>query len=131
MNNPTRKWLIQSRYWGAIKDRQISHLLFDGGKASVPDDMCSTLANVMCNAIAKGHALFTIEQKSPVFKLFMDLDLRCNEELREAQVESVVNFIKDRANAFYLGESALIVCRRPVAQCKDGPYSLKSGIHLI
>lgn len=130
-NNPLRVWLQQSRYWGQGKEGKVSHLFFDGGIACVPDDMCSTFGNVMCNAMARGHPQFAIEQKSPIFKLFMDLDLRVDEDLSEVQMRFVVNFIREKVNAFYMGNYDVIVCTRPAKHENKQEYKIKTGIHLV
>lgn len=128
--NPLRTWLISQHYWGADKDGKYSHLFFDGGKACVPDDMCGTFGNVMCNAMAKGHSQYVIEQKTDSFKLFIDLDLRLAEgALSETLMRSIIDFIKDRVDAFYLGSFELVVCTRPIAEMEKSKY--KSGIHLV
>ena len=79
-----------------------------------------------------GHDQFVIEQKTSIFKLFMDLDIRIAESnLSRETMQSVVNLnlVREGVNAFYLGEYELIVCTRPTTE--EEAHKFKSGTHLI
>lgn len=69
---------VKDRRWFISGDGQTTHLLMDGsGKLSIPDSFASTFLNIYFAAvIVRGERLSVVEQKSPVFRLFFDLDIR-------------------------------------------------------
>lgn len=53
-----------------------SHLLLDGGVLDVPDDRHAAFLNAYANAVARGERMCVVEIKTPVFRLFVDLDFK-------------------------------------------------------
>lgn len=53
-----------------------THLLLDGGKLCVPDDQAGAFINVYFNHILKNEKLSVVEIKTPIFRLFLDLDIK-------------------------------------------------------
>jgi hypothetical protein len=66
-----REWMCRANHSGPP-----THLLLDGGKLSVPDDQAGAFLNVYFNHILKGEKLSVVEIKTPVFKFFIDLDIK-------------------------------------------------------
>lgn len=72
---------MKARGWWSRPNSQMpaTHLFLDGGKLTVPDDHAGTLLNLYFNAIIRGEKISLVETKSPVFRLFFDIDARVSE----------------------------------------------------
>lgn len=73
---------IKERRWLVTGDGQTTHLLMDGtGKLCVPDTHAGTFLNMYFAAVAVcRETLSVVEQRTPVFRLFFDLDIRLRDE---------------------------------------------------
>lgn len=69
---------MKERRWFATGDCQPTHLLMDGsGKLSVPDSHAGTFLNIyFTSAVVRGERLSVVERRTPIFRLFFDLDIR-------------------------------------------------------
>lgn len=68
-----RGWLAA---YATKKDRRPTHLLLSGGKLVVEDGRAGAFLNAYANAVARGEDLYVVEVKTPVFRLFVDLDAK-------------------------------------------------------
>ena len=105
--------------------KQLSHVLMDGGVLSIPFERLDEFYNVCIDSISKGEKLFVVEQKSPIYNFFMDLDYKDDEQLDLHQVEVICKAICDKVNT--LGGGKCIVC---VSNPKRVADKIKTGIHL-
>ena len=69
----SRGWMI--RRGGSTSTHTPTHFLLDGGKLAVPDEHAGTFLNIYFNALRK-EPICLVELKTPVFKLFLDIDAR-------------------------------------------------------
>jgi len=76
-----------ARKWFASKDRPTAtHLMMDGGRLAVPDDQGGAFLNIyFASVVIRGEKLSLVEVKSPVFRLFFDLDIRFNKDAHGIQ----------------------------------------------
>lgn len=67
-----------ARKWFASKDTPaFTHLMMDGGKLCIPDDQSGAFLNIyFSSVIIRQEKLSVVEVKTPVFRLFFDLDIR-------------------------------------------------------
>jgi hypothetical protein len=122
----TRGWLLRA----GEKDKPVTHLFLDGGRASVPDDDAGLFLNIYATAISKKERLAVVEVRTPVFKLFLDLDARVQkgtpydfEPFFERVASAVLDF-------FCVTESpCLVVCSTDPKDESDDIQ--KCGFHLI
>jgi hypothetical protein len=138
-----RRWLVQG-------DGQTTHLLMDGsGKLCVPDAQAGLFLNVYFTAaVVRGEAVSVVEQKSPVFRLFFDLDIRLPDTADYGIVirrlsTSIWKFV---SRDFFILESTgtsmsetttssdstrdrMIVCTAPLKV--ERPGVVKAGCHLV
>jgi hypothetical protein len=67
-----------ARKWFASKDHPVAtHLMMDGGRLAVPDDQAGAFLNIyFASVVIRKEKLSIVEVKTPVFRLFFDLDIR-------------------------------------------------------
>lgn len=126
-SNPLYKFLKQHKFWN-WGDGHPSHLFLDNGKAFVPEHMLNTFNNMYANMIVKGKDQFVVEQKTSVFKFFVDLDISTKQVLSQETLDSVILEICSKTISFFEVPSEAIVCTRDVQEKSDGTF--KTGIHL-
>lgn len=73
-------WLRGRGYWqtGAADGRVATHLLLDGGKACVPPESHAAFLNAYAASVARfpQQRPCVVELRTPVFRMFVDLDTR-------------------------------------------------------
>lgn len=138
---------MMSRGWWLRAGAQTpaTHLLLDGGRLSVPDDHAGTFLNLYLNALLRKEKLSVVELKTPIFRLFFDIDARIkgssiqgssldtNEEALAHSTEpfaSVFRKIYEAVQEFWVTEQGtrMIVCAAPP---KPQETDLKLGFHVL
>ena len=100
-----------------------THTLMDGGILFVPDEDMHGFFQVYISQIKLGRKLYVVEQKSDVFKFFVDLDYKAQEKPSDEFVLKICEAIHealDRPGRCCIARTAT----RPV---KEG---LKTGVHI-
>lgn len=146
---------VKERRWAVAGDGQTTHLLMDGsGKLCVPDAQAGMFLNIYFTAaVIKGEALSVVEQKSPIFRLFFDLDIRLPEGTDHVAVirrlsiciwryvsmdffilESSGTSTADTASTSQSSNTAsardrMIICTAPIKT--ESPGVIKAGCHLV
>jgi len=105
----------------------LSHVLMDGGVLSVPFDKVDEFCDEYVKAIDNKEKLYLVEQKSPTYNFFLDIDYKDQESLDLEQIQKMCRIICDKVKSFG-GRNCLICVSKP----KDvGEGLIKTGIHLI
>lgn len=116
----------KSRGWWMTHGSQspATHLLLDGGRLCVPDEHAGTFLNMYFNAILRGESVSVVELKTPLFKLFFDIDARVNHI--DGDFSRVFQCIYEAIHEFWVLEQAtkMIICSAP-------PKENKLGFHVI
>ena len=135
-------WLRAHGCWLARGAKQpATHLLLDGGRAAVSDELHGAFLNAYAAAVVRGRAGAApclVELRTPVFKLFVDIDARFVEEPHDpaAAAEGVLRvlarvvsetFTPAAADDDTLG--ALVCVSTKAKREKDGLW--KRGLHVI
>lgn len=127
--SPPYAWLREHGWWlphGAAT--RPTHLLLDGGKACVPDESAGAFLNAYTIAVVKGLYPCVVELRTPVFKLFLDLDIKTAGG-SDLQFDAVMAALQARAAAFFdVEQPRAIVCTTPPRQA-DGV--VKAGRHVV
>lgn len=99
-----------------------THYLMDGGILDVPFKDTGAFFVEYLAAIRKGHRVYVVEQKTDVFRFFVDFDWRATEPLSDERLleilEKMCSVVPGRC----------IVARAPVRIEEDG--RTKSGVHI-
>lgn len=146
---------VNDRHWVSNRSAvgEVTHLLMDGthgGVLYVPDDDAGLFLNLyFTSACVKHESLSVVEKRTPVFRLFFDLDIRINEEDdhgRTGLVRTVATHIWDFVvRQFFVLETTdessccsssnnaikdrMIVCTAPTKTEREGV--IKVGCHLM
>jgi hypothetical protein len=99
------------------RGEEVTHLLLDGGKIHETDDFL----NVYIDEIIKGTRLYIVEQKTPLFKFFVDVDF--------VSMDYELDFIKVTTCLYEIVHSGMcVLARAKPRQVSDG---MKYGAHII
>ena len=87
-------WLKSQGYYGKSGGGNAnSHLFLDGGVACVPEDMTATFNNVYAASLFRGEVTFVVEKKTPIFRMFFDLDMRSKNPIGDDAMLIVVRIV--------------------------------------
>lgn len=135
------------RGWWCTDGKVPTHFFLDGGKLSVPDDCAGTFLNIYFRSVAvKRERLCVVELKTPVFRLFFDLDIRFHSTTSREEIEKTIRHLCISIHRFVTtgffdldavssSQSSLDIERRISYICeapqKDEEEAVKYGVHLI
>ena len=100
-----------------------THVLMDGGILCVPPEETRDFYQACIDLINLGTKLYVVEQKTEVFKFFVDLDYKAKEKLSDDDLLQFCSIIHE-----CVGEGRCLIAKarpRPIA---DG--LIKSGVHI-
>jgi hypothetical protein len=133
--NLLKNWLKNTNQFILDKDSDIikkyTHLLLDGGKVSIQPENLETFYKLYAECLTKKISLHVVEQKTPIFKLFFDLDF-LNEDIMEFEfITNVINLIQEVMLNVYSYNHKVILCTTSPKQVnKNDKCYFKQGIHL-
>ncbi len=100
-----------------------THVLMDGGQLHVPDTDINDFYRTYLLDIARGAKLYVVEQKTEIFKFFVDIDFKAERALEDEDAIDLCSRIYESVKS-----GKCFVARAPPRQLKDG--IVKSGFHL-
>jgi hypothetical protein len=103
----------------------LSHVLMDGGKLSVPFDRLNEFYDVYIQSVKSGERIYVVEQKSETYNFFVDIDYKDVEPLGIDDIREISKTICDTVN-FHGAKECLISVSPP----KPSGDITKTGIHL-
>jgi hypothetical protein len=109
-----RKWLVPAA--------PFTHLLMDGGMLFVPMEEMDEFYRAYTSDVTHGHKLYVVEQKTNLFKFFVDLDYKATEALSKDEIERICTALNEVVDC----GRCCIARTRPRA-CKEG---IKTGVHV-
>lgn len=115
-------WLIGS-------DAKPTHLLLDGGKARVPDESAGAFLSAYAIAVVQRVRLCVVELRTPVFRLFLDLDVKIAADALLDFDDVTLVLQRCAAAVFEVDAPRVVVCVTDQSQTADG--SIKQGRHLV
>lgn len=132
MTNPLYAWLKARKYW--VSDpgdhRTITHFFMDGGKCHVPDDAVEEFFTIYCDALAKGVKQYVVEARTPLFKLFMDLDIQSKAPIPDDLLSRICKCVHACSREFFDPmDSNFIICNCPERVLPESGH-YKRGVHL-
>lgn len=120
-------WLRENGWWVTPgTDARPTHLMLDGGKARVPDDAAGAFLSAYALAVVRKLHPCVVELRTPVFRMFLDLDLKFQPPL---DFDRVMLVVQRRAAAFFAEDSPRAVVCATQPRCDDGVT--KSGKHVV
>ena len=113
------------RRQGFYNNSNLSHVLMDGGKLSVPFDKLNDFYEEYVRAVDAGEKIYVVEQKTETFNFFVDMDYKDEEEIPFDRLKEIVRIICDRVSLLG-GKNALV----SVAEPRSVGGLIKHGIHI-
>src|SRR6056300_829494 len=117
-----KKWCTQQKFNNATN---LSHVLMDGGVLSVPFDKLNEFHEKYIEAVKLGEKLFVVEQKSPHYNFFVDIDYKDTRSLTLDEIQDICKIICDKVKR-HGGKNCLVSVSTPKTV---GQYT-KTGVHL-
>ena len=129
---PLRRWLIENKKLTKTKD--YTHLLLDGGKLKIDKDSERQFLIKYAEDVYRGHKHYICEIKTPVFKMFSDLDFFEDASLLEEDLIKYCAHIQSVISEFFTEDidKRVIICTTDSKKTNiDGAEYIKTGVHLI
>jgi hypothetical protein len=107
-----------------VPNGRATHVLMDGGILFVPTEETREFTQACVDAINSGTKLYVVEQKTELFKFFVDLDYKAQEKLKD---EDLLQF------CFIIHEALGTSSRCLIARARPRPVAeglIKSGVHI-
>lgn len=117
-----RKWC---RERGFLNNKNISHVLMDGGVLSVPYDQLDSFYSKYTEVVNKNEKIFVVEQKTSIYNFFVDVDYTDEQALHLEDVEDICQCICKIVLLFKVSKA--IVC---ISKPKPKGNLIKTGIHI-
>lgn len=112
--------------------KSITHVFLDKGSVSVPESKLSKFYECCAWNICHGLPISVVEQRSIIFKMFMDLDYITEEPLNITQITEIVQYIQQVLvsvlDTKYENNLNCFVSVSPPKEMDNGTY--KNGIHM-
>ena len=127
-----RKWCILNKFFTRTKD--YTHLLLDNGKLKIPKNKTEMFLEKYADDIASNAKHYICEIKTPIFRLFSDLDFFEVEELSDEDLRCYIKAIQKVVGDFFQSDQDkhVIVCTTDSKQVTvDKQNYIKTGVHLI
>jgi len=117
-----KKWCVSHKFNNATN---LSHVLMDGGVLSVPFDKLNDFYDVYIKAVKSGEKLFVVEQKTPTYNFFVDIDYKDTEALTLDEIKGICKIICDKVKQHSQKD-----CLISVSPPKKAGDLIKTGVHL-
>ena len=126
-------WARSRGYWlRRGDDGAPTHLLLDGGKLRVPPDAHGAMLNAYAASLARFPGLkpSVVELRTPVFKMFVDLDSRFATEAQalEAKARGMPALVRRLTEC--VGAARALVCIANVPK-RESEHAWKLGLHVV
>jgi len=104
------EWAKKRGFMGRRRGAIVSHLLLDGGVLSVPDDSASEFIGAYALGVVKpGTRPCVVETKTPVFRMFYDLDAHVHGNVMPDGAYDILSIICETTAACFDGASPVAV----------------------
>lgn len=126
---PLHQWFITQKLFTRKKD-EYTHLLLNGGMLKIENN--AQFLELYAKDIRLKFKHYICEIKTPVFKLFSDLDFFEETEISKDFLLQVLAEIQSVVREFFKSQSNLIVCTTDSKKVNvHGAEYTKTGVHLI
>jgi hypothetical protein len=88
-----KNWCVKEKFNHATN---LSHVLMDGGKLSVPFDKLDKFYEKYIECVKNNEKLFVVEQKSECYNFFVDIDYKSDSALSFEEIKNICKVICDK-----------------------------------
>lgn len=103
-----------------------SHVLMDGGVLDVPIDRLNDFYKQYVQCIKKNQKIYVVEQKTPCYNFFMDMDYVDEEAIDLETIKQIIKVVCDKVKNI----TGKVKCIVSVSEPKPKSGNIKTGIHL-
>jgi len=138
-----KAWVSKHNFL-ALPGKEPTHTMLDGGLLHVPMTSSNNFHELLAEDLDNGVNNFIVEYRTPVFKMFADLDILEDNPISDSRlhgwfcdIQSVMKDIFGKACPAPADESGqddlrVIVCQAPIkTREKNKQFYAKTGVHLI
>ena len=129
MHNTLRKWLFDKGYVSKGRGPHVTHVCLDGGSFSVPDKESDTFLVKYLESLGKKEKLYFVEMKTPVFRMFVDMDLKDGKAYEVCEIQDIVQTVHMSIRDLFGNEREAVVCTTEPKTLSDG--LVKTGVHIL
>jgi len=141
---PVKRWLSQNKLFAKRGDKKtqkdITHLLLDNGRVSVPNEMNDAFLQKYAETISTGHKAYIVERRTDVFRYCMELDFHSSTMIEDTPAFALMmaSYVQTRIVSRYLDlaqvniSPSVLVSYCPCVQENENGEEpkYKTGIHL-
>jgi hypothetical protein len=102
----------------------------DGGILFVPTEETQEFHQACVDAINSGTKLYVVEQKTELFKFFVDLDYKAQEKLKDEDLLQFCSIIHESLGGDKVSECFIAKARPRSVGGPQGTSLIKSGVHI-
>lgn len=117
-----KQWCKSQNFSNA---NNLSHVLLDGGKLSVPFDKLNEFYEKYIEAVKSGEKLYVVEQKTEKYNFFVDIDYKSKDPLGIDDIKDICKIICDQVKKHSQEE-----CLISIALPKVCGSLVKTGVHM-
>jgi len=117
-----KNWYTSQKFNNATN---LSHVLMDGGKLSVPFDRLNEFYDKYIESVKSGERIYVVEQKSETYNFFVDIDYKDVDPLGIDDIHDISKNICETVK-FHGGKECLVSVSPP----KVSGDLMKTGVHL-
>lgn len=121
--------VLQSHGWAVSRGdgKKCTHLLMDKGRAHVPTGEEAHFLNEYVLAVVKDLRPSVVELRTPIYKLFMDFDIRVSRN--GVDLDPLWRCVQAAAKEFFDASShEMVICTAPLKHEEGG--AIKRGVHI-
>ncbi len=117
-----KNWYVSQKFNNATN---LSHVLMDGGKLSVPFDRLNEFYDKYIESVKSGEKIYVVEQKSETYNFFVDIDYKDIDPLGIDEIHAISKNICETVK-IHGGKECLVSLSPP----KKSGDLIKTGVHL-
>ena len=117
-----KNWYTSQKFNNATN---LSHVLMDGGKLSVPFDRLNEFYDKYIESVKSGERIYVVEQKSETYNFFVDIDYKDVDPLGIDDIHDISKNICETVKV-HGGKECLVSVSPP----KVSGDLMKTGVHL-
>lgn len=117
-----KNWYVSQKFNNATN---LSHVLMDGGKLSVPFDRLNEFYDKYIESVKSGEKIYVVEQKSETYNFFVDIDYKDVDPLGIDEIHDISKNICETVK-IHGGKECLVSLSPP----KKSGNLIKTGVHL-
>ena len=118
-----KSWCSKNNFKNA---KATSHVLMDGGVLSIPFDKLDEFCERYVEAVKNKEKLYLVEQKTPTYNFFLDIDYKDEKALDIPFVQKLCRIICDKVKT--LGGKDCLICVSKPKEVDDN--LIKTGVHM-